>query len=280
MTKDIIVESETLKVEDTETEEKAETTEKVDEEVDDTVPALEEEVTPEKVEELKAPKEPENKEEKQEETETEEETEPLVPKQPKPVDGETPREKALRIKVQELRKSLRDKDEVIKIAQPTIANEEYEALKDLYTSEELEKVEKLFDVIGKKKGYVKSEEIYTKDGNDVLEQFIEKHPEYKPENDTEDVRWDTFKRILTTDYNRVGKNPKELQKLFEKVNRDVLEEFGEAKVIAPTRRSAEIQKIRSVSHTGGTKTEAIKKSNAPTDPNVRKMFKDFDDDDF
>ena len=275
MTKEIIVDSETLEVEDAETG-----VEDVDPEIDDTVPPLEEEVTPEKVEELKADKKPDESDENEEETETEEETEPLVPKQPNPVDGETPREKALRIKVQELRKSLRDKDEVIKIAQPTIANEEYEALKEIYSDDELQKVEKLFDVIGKKKGYVKAEEIYTQSGNEVLEQFIEKHPEYKPENDLEDVRWETFKKILTNDYNRVGKNPKELVKLFEKVNRDVLEEFGESKVIASTRRSAEIQKIRSVSHAGGTKTEVVKKSNAPTDPKIRAMFKDFDDDDF
>ena len=211
-----------------------------------------------------------------------ENTENVVLKQPKPVEGETPREKALRIQVEELREKIRGKDEIIKVSPIPISNEEYEKLREVYDDTELEKFEKLFDVIGRKKGYVKAEEIYTKDSSDVLEQFIEKHPEYKPENDPDDVRWNTFKRILTNDYNRAGKQPKELTKLFDKVNRDVLEEFGESTkvVIKPNERNAEILKVKSVSHTGGTKTEIAKKSNAPTDPNVRKMFKDFGDEDF
>jgi len=208
---------------------------------------------------------------------------PLEKKQPNPVEGETPKEKALRLQIQELREKIRNKDEVIKIAQPLISNEEYETLKETYDDEELEKFEKLFDVIGKKKGYVKAEDVYKDKGQDVLNSFLEKHSEYSLEKDPKDERWNTFKKILDKDYNRVGKTPAELSKLFEKVNRDVLEELGETdkKVIASSQqRNAEIQKVRSVSHTGGIKAEVIKKTNAPTDPNVRKLFKGFDDDDF
>jgi hypothetical protein len=204
-------------------------------------------------------------------------------KQPKPVEGETPREKALRLQIQELREKIRNKDEVIKIAQPLISNEEYESLKENYDDEELEKFEKLFDVIGKKKGYVKAEDVYKDKGQDVLNNFLEKHPEYSLEKDPKDERWNIFKKILDKDYNRVGKTPTELSKLFEKVNRDVLEELGETdkKVISSSQqRNAELQKIRSVSHTGGTKTEAVKKSNTPIDPSIRKLFKGFEDDDF
>lgn len=276
-----IQEQETLVPEvDAEVETNSEDEENEDETI---VPPLEEQPTERDIEELKtAPPKEEVDDTETETTEVVNETEESVPKQPKPVEGETPKEQALRIQIQKLREKIRDKDEVIKIAQPIISDEEYEALKDEYTPEELQKVEKLFDVIGKKKGYVKAEDIYTQSGNEVLEAFIEKHPEYKPENDLDDFRWNTFKNILTKDYNRVGKQPKELTKLFEKVNRDVLEEFGESpkKTISSSKLNAEIQKVRSVSHTGGTKTEISKKSNAPTDPNVRKMFKDFDDDDF
>ena len=248
------------------------------------VPALEVKPTEKEVEELKTTLKDVvevldtevNIEEETEETET------PAPIQPKPVEGETPREKALRNQIQELREKIRNKDEVIKIAQPLISNEEYDKLKETYADDELEKFEKLFDVIGRKKGYVKAEDVYKDKGQDTLNSFLDKHPEYKPENDKDDSRWNTFFKVLERDYNRVGKNPAELAKLFEKVNRDVLEEFGEspAKVIATSQRNAEIQKIRSVSHTGGTKIEVAKKSNAPTDPNVRKMFKDFDDEDF
>lgn len=258
-----------------------ETGEVLEEEDDDEniVPPLEEEVTSKSVEELKSSSKEEPDDE--EYTEDTEETETVL-KQPKPVEGETTKETALRIQIVKLRQAIRDKDELIKITPPPMDNEEYEELRQDYTDEELQKVEKLFDVIGKKKGYVKSADIYTQSGNEVLENFLIKHPEYKPENDPEDVRWNTFKDILTNDYNRTGKKPKELEKLFEKVNRDVLEEFGDSpkRVIETSRLNAAKQKIRSVSHTGGTKTEVNRKSNAPTDPKVRAMFKDFDDEDF
>lgn len=264
--------------------------EEEEDEEDEAVPALEEEPSERDIDELKSASEPSPDEtnEKPQETETEDGDEPPpeeedpVLEQPKPVEGETPREKALRLKVQELRERIRNKDEVIKTTPPPISNEEYDALKEIYTEEELEKVEKLFEVIGKKKGYVKAEEIYARDGNQVLEDFLDDHPEYKPENDVEDVRWNKFKQILTNDYNRSGKQPKELARIFKKVHRDVQEEFGESpKVISHSKRKAQVQKVRSVSHAGGAKKEEVKKeSKAPTDPGVRKMFKDFDDDDF
>ena len=131
-------------------------------------------------------------------------------------------------------------------------------------------------------GYVKTEDVNRDKGQDVLNKFLDTHTEYKIENDPTDERWNMFTTILNRDYNRSGKTPAELAKLFEKVSRDVAEELGESpkRVIAP--RSADTQKIRSVSHAGGTRTqtEVVKKSNAPTDPSVRKMFKGFEDDDF
>jgi hypothetical protein len=272
MTKEIIGEEEVLTP-----EVEAEPEENDDETI---VPPLEEAPTESDVRELKTtPKDVVEVIDTEEETEV---TETPAPIQPKPVEGETSREKILRQQIEELRQKIRNKDQVIKMAEPLISNEEYEALKETYDDDELQKFEKLFDVIGRKKGYVKAEDVYKDKGQETLNGFLDKHPEYKPENDPNDMRWNTFYKVLERDYNRVGKSPSELAHLFEKVNRDVLEEFGESptKTIATSQRNAELQKIRSVSHTGGTKTEVAKKSNAPTDPNVRKMFKDFDDEDF
>lgn len=262
-------------------EEEIESEEEGDDElvVPDMADAGDTEITSGDIEKANKPVDTTTDEEKTEEGETEE----IIPAvEPKPVEGETVREKALRKQVAELREQVRNKDEVIKIAQPLISDDEYNALKETYADEELERFEKLFDVIGKKKGYVKAEDVYKDKGQETLNDFLEKHPEYKPENDPEDHRWNAFFKILDKDYNRTGKTPAELQKLFEKVNRDVAEEFGESpkKTIAGSDRRAEIQKVKSVSHAGGTKTEVVKKSNAPTDPNVRKMFKGFSDDDF
>ena len=252
-----------------------------EEEDDVVVPALEEEPSEEEVKEASEKKSiPEKQEEVPEEEPKGEPEEIPVPRQPNPVEGETARERGLRIEIQKLREKVRSKDELIKITPPPMDNKEYEALKEIYSDDELQKVEKLFDVIGKKKGYVKADEMYAQSGNEVLESFITKHPEYKPENDPEDVRWNSFRNILVKDYNREGKNPKELVRIFDKVHADVQEMFGEAKNTIAPKRNAEVQKVRSVSHTGGTKTEVVKKSNAPSDPKVRAMFKDFDDEDF
>ena len=243
------------------------------------VPPLEEEPSEKDVEEASKIKSIPEGEVPEEVPESTTEETPVL-KQPNPVEGETPRERGLRIEIQKLREKVRNKDELLKITPAPMDNKEYDALKEIYSDDELEKVEKLFDVIGKKKGYVKESDIYTKEGQTTWEGFEKQHPEYKPENDPEDVRWNAFKTIIDRDYKREGKSPQELARIFNKVHDDVKELFGEVKTTIAPKRNAELQKVRSVSHTGGTQTEVSKKSNAPTDPKVRAMFKDFDDEDF
>src|SRR3990167_7748741 len=152
------------------------------EEGDDTqvIPALEEEPSEREIEELKsraksspAPEEP--LEELPEE--------PLALKQPKPVEGETSRELGLRKQIEILREKIRGKEELIKSTPTSITNEEYEQLKEVYSEEEIKQLEVVFDVIGKKKGYVKADELYTQSGNETLDSFIDTHPEYKSAND-------------------------------------------------------------------------------------------------
>src|SRR3990167_8146537 len=246
--------AETIAPSGAEEKDELETPEEPEEEEEDdvVVPPLEEEPSEEEVKQASEKKSiPEEKQEEVPEEEPKGEPEETpVPRQPNPVEGETARERGLRIEIQKLREKVRSKDELIKITPPPMDNKEYEALKEIYS------------------------------GNELLESFITKHPEYKPENDPEDVRWNSFRNILVKDYNREGKNPKELVRIFDKVYADVQEMFGEAKNTIAPKRNAEVQKVRSVSHTGGTKTEVSKKSNATTDPKVRAMFKDFDDEDF
>ena len=244
------------------------------------VPPLEEEPSEKEVEEASKIKSIPEGEVPEAETPEPETLETPVLKQPNPVEGETSRERGLRIEIQKLREKVRNKEELIKITPPPMDNKEYDALKEIYSDDELQKVEKLFDVIGKKKGYVKESDIYTKEGQTTWEGFEKQHPEYKPENDPEDVRWNAFKTIIDRDYKREGKSPQELARIFQKVHADVQELFGEIKTTIAPKRNAELQKVRSVSHTGGTQTEVSKKSNAPTDPKIRAMFKDFDDEDF
>jgi len=214
-----------------------------------------------------------------------EETQPstFTEKESVPVAGETPREKALRLEIQRVKTLLREKT----VSDLTGNNpapqgvDDLQQLRDIgYSDEEISNMEKAIDVIAQKKGYVKAEQSYQATVNNIVESFIDSHPEYKPENDPEDVRWTRFEGIIKSGvYNLSGKTPKQLNDIFKKVHRDVIEELGEADVTVEVKRqAAQAQKIKSVSHSGGTKSAPVKKAST-IDPNVRGMFKGFDDED-
>lgn len=202
----------------------------------------------------------------------------------KPVEGETPRERALRAEVTRLKEERRNasKQQIANAASrqsyaPQV-DERLKALKAKYSDEEIRNMEEAIDVLAANRGYVKKEQNYQDMTNQVLENFIEAHPEYKPSNDKDDVRWERFQEILFGDYNLTGKSSKELQSIFSKVNRDVESELGPSEVKSNVNRAAaQQQKLRSVSHSGGTKTASNTKLDI--EPGVRKMFKDFSDED-
>lgn len=229
-------------------------------------------------------------EEEVEETSAESD-DPSISKKPAPVEGETPREKALRLEVQRMKHKLRERG-MQDLADPSKAapqkpnEDEVQELRDLgYSDQEISNMEKAIDVIAKKKGYVKAEDNYQKEVNAVVNGFINEHPEYKPENDPEDVRWNRFDEIIKSGvYNTAGKSPEQLQVIFGKVHKDVVEELGEPTAsVERKRQNAQEHKIKSISRSGGTKSSASKqtpaKKAAAVDPEVRSFFKGFDDED-
>ena len=113
-----------------------------------------------------------------------------------------------------------------------------------------------------------------------MDSFLDTNPEYNPQNDKDDLRWGRFQEILKSGiYNLSGKTSKQLRAIFDRVNKDGIDEFGESVVKTDaSKRAAEQQKIRSISHSGGTKVvqTEVKKVIAPE---VRSIFKDFEDDD-
>lgn len=211
--------------------------------------------------------------------------------QPAPVPGETPKEKALRLEVQRLRglnrkKSVTDMVDSTQAPAEGLGTDAKSKLKELgYSEDEIEKADKLVDILVSSKGYVKQSQNYQGIVNDQVEAFISANPEFKPENDPEDVRWTAFQRHLSSGlYNINGKTREQLQTLFKKVKADVDAELGEptettkakADEAEERKKAAEKQKIKSVSHSGGTKP-AQSKTKTPIDPEVRKIFKGFDD---
>ena len=226
------------------------------------------------------------------ESEAEKPADTVPSQKPAPVPGETPREKALRMEVQRLRglnrkKSVTDLVDNTNItAEPGIAKDGISKLKELgYTDDEIKKADALVDILVSSKGYVKQSQNYQGLVNDQVEAFINANPEFKPDNDPEDVRWETFQRHLSSGlYNINGKSREQLQAIFKKVKADVDTELGEPTTTTKAKadeaegrkKAAEQQKIKSVSHSGGTKPTQSK-NKIPIDPEVRKIFKGFDD---
>jgi len=240
---------------------------------------------------LEEPKEEikEDEEEKDDEDEEDEE-EPSDDKHAEPstaeikeVVGETPREKALRLEVTRLRRKARESSskEIFEGDKPDSQDSE-KALKELgYDDEQIKTLDKAFDIIGERKGFVRKDQSYQAMANETLQGFIEEHPEYSAENDKEDIYWGRFNSILKSDYKLAGKTQKQLKTIFEKVDRDVKEELGE-KSTSKGKIEAQQQKIKSVSTSASTskgKTEEAKpekKTVSGSHPGIK--FSGFDDD--
>ena len=219
-------------------------------------------------------------------TEPEEPEAVIVPSKPEPapVEGESQREKALRLELTRVKGQLRIKsvaDLVEGAKEAPLKEDHIGRLKNLgYSDEEISKASELVDVLATSKGYVKAEHTYQTVVQDTVDAFLESKPEYKPENDKDDLRWGRFQEILKSGiYNLSGKTSKQLRSIFDHVNKDIVDEFGESvQTTDAAKRAAQQQKIRSVSHSGGTKVvqTEIKKAIAPE---IRAVFKGFEDDD-
>lgn len=211
-------------------------------------------------------------------------------KEPAPVEGETPREKALRKELQRLRETVRKNNVKETFATNEEPSEESKnAYNDLkakgYSDQQIADMELAIDVIASKKGYVKTDPIQSVQV--IVDSFIEEYPEYKPSNDKDDVRWNKFSEILNGGtYNLKGKTADQLRKIFSKVNDDVIEELGPAKVSNnQNQKSAQIHKLQVSSAGAGGNKSTVPKS----DKKVRIDYKQpvsgikligFDDDDF
>lgn len=198
-------------------------------------------------EESKNEEEEKDSEESDEDSESDNEVKSSKP-EIKEVAGETPKEKALRLEVTRLRRKNREKEqnELLK-SEKESGSEEYDnELRELgYDDGQIQTLDKAFDIIGKKKGFVRKDQSYQAMANDTLAEFIEEHPEYSPENDKDDIYWGRFNSILKSDYKLANKTSKELKSIFTRVDRDIKEELGEK--VDSKKIDAQKQKIKSVS---------------------------------
>lgn len=197
------------------------------------------------------------------ETETEEEETPEVEESPvvvenekygevKPIAGETPREFALRIENARLRDENRRKQSgEIFIAPPVTQKAEVSPEKkkilEKYKPEDIQTLKEVFDAMADDMGFVKKEHLsastYQEKSSEVLDDFLENHPEYLPKNDPDNVLWERFKGEFSL-YKQPD-SPKALKQILNKVHKEV---FGIQSTTALNKNEAAKEKIHVASH--------------------------------
>lgn len=182
-----------------------------------------------------------------ESAETEPEAEPEqvaeTPKiEPKPVEHETPREKALRLEVQRTKALLRKERQDELFVAPKEAPIAQEDDVDL----DPEQV-KTFEKVARKLGFVKKDDQVAERNDDVFQSFLEEHSEYDPTNDKDGMLWNQFKSEFKL--YAPPQDPKTLKKVLNKVHNEV---FGVQPAANLTKINAQREKIKVASHTGAS----------------------------
>ena len=175
----------------------------------------------------------------------------------KDVDGETPRERALRLELTRVRRQSREKEQK-EISNNIPVEENIDSDEELrsqgYDDDQIAGLKKTFSIMAKSQGYVKKDDSYKGMVDETLNNFVDEHSEYASENDKDDLYWDKFKSILNSDYNLNGKNSKQIKSVFERVDRDVKEELGD-KELTKDKIEAQKRKISDVSHAASTSSK-------------------------
>lgn len=223
----------------------------------------------------------------------------LKQKTPKPVEGETAKETALRRQIERKNAIIRELQEKARgnLFDDKVVNKDADAgkiatlkevLGDRYADSEIENMTQIIAEVAPRLGFVKAEQIEKKNLNQLFDDFKELHPEYNVENDEDGSRYETFKAILFNDYSSLeGRDTKDIKKILNKVHHDVDDALGESEISGNKRNEGEIlakqQKINSISHSGGIQSPTAKPNKPKIDitkPIGGVMFKGFNEDDF
>ena len=178
--------------------------------------------------------------------------------EPAPVEDETPRERGLRKQLEDLRGERRkERTDEIKPTDPAPVarrgelSEEDKKVLGKYKPGEINALKEVLPVLAKEMGYVRGDELagatYAEKSQEVLDSFLDKHPEYLPENDKSGTLWKIFK----AEYGlyKQPTNPKDFSKIFDRIHRDV---FGVKPVGALAKVTAQQEKARVASHSGAS----------------------------
>lgn len=179
-------------------------------------------------------------------------------KKPKPVEGETPKERALRQKIEKMEAENRKRFAgEIKIGEGAPESDKKELLPDKqailkkYKPEEIAALEEVLPVIAEKNGYVRGEQLasqtYATQSQDILDEFLKEHKEYMPEQDKDGLLWNRFKEEFGM--YRQPKDPRDYRKIFNRIHTDIfgIKPQGDKGTITAAQR-----KIQVASHAGAS----------------------------
>jgi len=200
----------------------------------------------------------------------------------KPVAGETPRERALRLEVTRLKRESRDsrKNDLLKTEgskEVKLDAAEDEALAQ-YDPNQLKDLEKILS----KLGYAKKDEVIStvsKTTSDaILSEFLDKHPEYLIENDHDNILWNRFR----SEFNlyKQPDSPQQFRQVLERAHRAVMGIATKTTPVSKTTIAAGQAKIKAVAQGGTTTSKGTKNSSSPLiDPSLTKYLKGFSKED-
>jgi len=175
---------------------------------------------------------------------------------------ETPREYAMRLEITRLKGDLR-KDRTSEILTPPPAttkkelSPEKKKILEKYKQEDINTLKEVFDVMAEDMGFVRQDQLgataYQQKATEVLDDFLEKHPEYQPQNDKDNVLWERFKGEYSL--YRPTQNPKDLKRILDKVHKEV---FGIKPAAALNSQDAAKEKIKVASHSSASRPAPMK----------------------
>lgn len=201
---------------------------------------------------------------------------------PAPVEGETPRERALRSEVERVKKLNRDlkgqklfKDIKPETTPVDLTEEDKKAL-EAYDPEQLANLDKVLDVLARKKGLVKESDFVgrqrVQELKDSFDDWMETNPEFSEDKDPDGTMWKALERQYTEvmTYRPPPKNSKELTKVLNGIKKEL---FGITTDTTDLKKvEAQKEKIKVSSHAAGSSASNKTKSKT-VDPEIDTLVK-------
>lgn len=132
---------------------------------------------------------------------------------------------------------------------------------------------KVIDKINRSRGYMTQADVkrmfYEEVKQEVLDSFLSKYPEYKPENDLNDTRWNALQKEIS--WYKMPENPRMIATLLERAR----------KAITPNTSEQNTTTVRKQLSTAAVGSQGIQRSSpSPSiNPDLRAMLHGFDEED-